>query len=97
MKVLQLVKEVHYILSMTVCFPIADYLFDPTVTCEDLPMPANVRITYNNAASPRPQGTVVVQTCVNGYSSSSTSSSSTTRTCQSDRQWSGVALVCDCK
>ena len=64
-------------------------------TCEDLPLPTNGVITYTNAALPRTQGTIAVQHCNEGYIPSSTSSSS--RVCQSDRQWSGVALVCDCK
>ncbi len=58
-------------------------------TCSDLPSLADGIINYN-MGSPRPVGTIAVHTCNTGY----TLSGDTTRTCESDEQWSGSVPEC---
>ncbi|XP_064386406.1 uncharacterized protein LOC135334956 isoform X2 [Halichondria panicea] len=68
---------------------------DPVCTaiCPDLPALVNGMIFYNPLSTPRLQGTVARHFCiVTGYQ---LSSSTTTRTCQSNRTWSGSSLICN--
>ena len=66
-------------------------LFPPAV-CPDLSVLVNGIIIYNPASTLRLQGAMATHFCtVTGYQ---LSSSTTTRTCQSDRMWSGSSLTC---
>ncbi len=65
-----------------------------TAICPDLPALVNGVIIYNPSSSPRLEGVMATHGCVTGYQ---LSSSTTTRTCQSDRMWSGSSLTCDSK
>ncbi|XP_064386252.1 CUB and sushi domain-containing protein 2-like isoform X2 [Halichondria panicea] len=63
-----------------------------TVLCDDLTVPTNgVMISYSSSTSPHPQGTMATQSCVTGYT---VLAGGGTRTCQSDRSWSGTHLTC---
>ena len=62
-----------------------------TAICSDLPTPVNGVIIYSPTSTPRLQGAMATHSCVTGYQ---LSSSTTTRTCQSDRTWSGSSLTC---
>ncbi|XP_064386456.1 uncharacterized protein LOC135334989 [Halichondria panicea] len=62
-------------------------------TCPDLTVPANGVIIYSSSTSPRPQGTLATQSCLNGYVPSITSTA--TRVCLSNRLWTGTALTCE--
>ncbi len=62
-----------------------------TVICPDLPALDNAVIVYNPTSTPRLQGAMATHSCVTGYT---LSSSTTTRTCQSDRMWSEPSLTC---
>ncbi len=66
------------------------------ITCSDLPSLTNGDIDYGGAGSTssRPMDTVATHTCNTGYT---LSGGSTTRTCGSDRMWSGLAPVCQRK
>ncbi|XP_064386228.1 complement receptor type 1-like isoform X2 [Halichondria panicea] len=62
-------------------------------TCPDLTVPTNGVIIYSSSTAPhRPRGTVVTQSCLNGYVPSTTSTA--TRVCRAERLWSGSALTC---
>ncbi len=63
-----------------------------TATCDDLIL-SNGAVIYSLSTIPRLEGTVASFSCNTGYTLSST----TTRTCQSDRQWSESTPVCSCK
>ncbi len=63
-----------------------------TAICPDLTL-SNGVIIYNPSSSPRLEGAMATHFCVIGYQLSS----STTRTCQSDRMWSGSSLTCNSK
>ncbi len=63
-----------------------------TAFCDNLTL-SNGVINYNPSTIPRLVDTVAVFSCNTGYTLSSTD----TRTCQSDRQWSGSAPVCQCE
>ena len=63
----------------------------PTALCDDLPSLVNVMISYGSSTSPHPQGTMATQSCVTGYT---VLAGGGTRTCQSDRAWSGSPLTC---
>ncbi|XP_064386504.1 sushi, von Willebrand factor type A, EGF and pentraxin domain-containing protein 1-like [Halichondria panicea] len=64
-----------------------------TAICDDLPALANGIIVYNPTSTPRLQGTTATHFCtVAGYQ---LSSSTTTRTCQSNRTWSGSPIACE--
>ena len=64
------------------------------ITCTDLPSLANENVDYG-AGSPdsRPVDTVATYTCDTGY----TLNGDSTRTCRSDRLWSGSAPTCQRK
>lgn len=51
-------------------------------------------ISYDPNTSPRTQWSVAIYSCSNGYVPSS---SIVTRTCLSNRVWSGVSITCQCK
>ncbi len=63
----------------------------PTAICPDLPI-SNGGISYNPATTPRLEGAMATHACFTGYQ---LPSSTTTRTCQSDRTWSGPSLTCE--
>ncbi len=63
----------------------------PTATCPFLTL-SNGVINYNPATTPILEGAMATYTCATGYQ---LSSSTTTRTCQSDRTWSGSPLTCE--
>ncbi len=64
------------------------------ITCSDLTVPANGMISYNmGTTSLRPVNTVATYTCVTGY----TLNGGSTRTCESDGVWSGLAPTCQGK
>ena len=69
-----------------------DLLYRFTATCDDLTLP-NGAVIYNPSTTSKLEGTVASFSCNTGYTLSSTA----TRTCQSDRQWSGSTPVCSCK
>ncbi|XP_064386119.1 sushi, von Willebrand factor type A, EGF and pentraxin domain-containing protein 1-like isoform X4 [Halichondria panicea] len=60
--------------------------------CDDLPSLVNVMISYGSSTSPHPQGTMATQSCVTGYTMLAGGG---TRTCQSDRSWSGTPITCE--
>ncbi len=62
----------------------------PTATCPDLTL-SNGGISYNPDISPRLEGAMAAHSCATGYH---LSSSTTTRTCQSNRMWSGDDITC---
>ncbi len=62
-----------------------------TATCPVLTI-SNGAISYNPATSPILEGAMATHACVTGYR---LSSSTITRTCQSDRTWSGSPLTCE--
>ena len=59
-------------------------------TCLDLTSLGNGGISYSPSSTPRRQGTVATHTCNTGYVLSGGSS----RTCQSNRLWSGSLITC---
>ena len=62
----------------------------PTAICPDLTL-SNGFISYSPATFPRLEGTTATHSCTTtGYQ---LSSSTTTRTCQSNRRWSGSSLI----
>ncbi len=61
-----------------------------TAVCGALTL-TNGAVTYSSLAIPRQENTVASFSCNTGYTLSSTA----TRTCQSDRQWSGSTPVCN--
>ncbi len=63
----------------------------PTATCPVLTL-SNGVISYSPDTSPILEGAMATHSCVTGYQ---LSSSTTTRTCQSDRMWSGTPLTCE--
>ena len=67
----------------------------PPTTCPDLTVPANGVIIYSQATTPRLEGTMATQICLNGYVPSTTSTA--IRVCGADRLWNGSALTCQCK
>ncbi len=65
----------------------------PTAICPDLTL-TNGAISYSPATSPILEGTTATHSCTTtGYQLSS--STSTTKTCQSNRMWRGVPLTCN--
>ncbi len=62
----------------------------PTAICPVLTL-SNGGINYNPDTSPILEGAMATHSCVTGYQ---LSSSTTTRTCQSDRMWSGDDITC---
>ncbi len=86
-------------LSTTYCFSLLQSRAGPTepppTTCPDLTVPTNGVIIYSPATTPRLEGTVATQICLNGHVPSTTSTA--TRVCGADRLWSGSALTCQCK
>ncbi|XP_064386381.1 sushi, von Willebrand factor type A, EGF and pentraxin domain-containing protein 1-like isoform X2 [Halichondria panicea] len=64
----------------------------PPTTCPDLTVPANGVIIYSQATTPRLEGTMATQICLNGYVPSTTSTA--IRVCGADRLWNGSALTC---
>ena len=63
-----------------------------TAICPELTL-SNGHISYDPDSPTILQGVVVKHSCVTGYQ---LSSSNTTRTCQSDRMWSGDDITCEC-
>ncbi len=59
-----------------------------TAICPDLPTLVNWGISYNPISFPRLQGAMATHSCNEGYTGGGT------RTCQSDRAWSGSSLTC---
>ncbi len=77
-------------------FSIASIIINPgPTTCPDLTVPINGVIIYGSSTSPRSQGTMATQSCLNGYVPSTTSTA--TRVCLSNGSWSESALTCQCK
>ena len=67
----------------------------PPTTCPDLTVPTNGVIIYSPTTTPRLEGAVATQICLNGYGPSTTSTA--TRVCLSNGSWSGADLTCQCK
>ena len=64
----------------------------PTAICDELIL-SNGVISYSPATSPILERTTATHSCTTtGYQ---LSSSTTTRTCQSDRTWSGIPIICE--
>ncbi len=61
-----------------------------TAICPDLTL-SNGLINYTPTSTPRLEGATATHSCDTGYT---LSSSTPTRTCQSDRTWSGSSLTC---
>ena len=86
-------------LHLNSCFTFLDTVntgpTEPPTICPDLTVPANGMISYNmGTVSPRPVDTVATYTCDTGYT---LNGGTTTRTCESDGVWSGLAPACRCK
>ncbi len=64
----------------------------PTAICPGLTL-TNGFIGYSPISTPILEGAIATHSCTTtGYQ---LSSSTTTRTCQSDRTWSGISLICE--
>ncbi len=74
------------------CLTGVKFVYPYTAICPELPALVKRIIVYSPASTPRLQGAMARHFCtVTGYQ---LSSFTTTRTCQSNRMWSGSSLTC---